>query len=105
MEVFVEVAVAAGAVVGVKVYVEVAAGAPPVAVFVGVTVTVPVVAPVLITTVSKVPNGWELAFDNLHVPVMLPAVAGAMRATETSADSPGFTIFPMAVAFPPIISP
>jgi len=77
VDVFVGVAVAAtGAVVEVA--------ADPLVVFVGVAETVP--APVLITTVRNVPNGCEVPLDNLHVPVMLPAVAGAVNATEISAD-------------------
>lgn len=61
--------------------------------------------PDVMTTVNMVPNGWDLSLDNLHVPVVFPAVAGAVNATEISTDSPGFTALPMAVAFPLIPSP
>ena len=97
-----------GVTVGVGVFVRVGVPVPGVGVLVGVRVAVPVpgvAVPELITTVSKVPNGWDLSLDNFHIPVMVPLADEEVSTTETFADSPGCTIFPMAVAFPPRLSP
>jgi hypothetical protein len=92
--------------IGVFVGVGVGPETDPVGVFVGVMVTVPVVAaPFLITTVSPSPNVAPLSLDNFQVPVMVPVADVEVNSTETSTDSPGFTTFPIAVAFPPRLSP
>jgi hypothetical protein len=77
----------------------------PVVVFVGVTEAVPVADPTLTTTVRVVPNVWPFSLDWRHVPVTFPTFDGATKATDISANSPGLTALPMAVAFPLMPSP
>jgi hypothetical protein len=43
--------------------------------------------------------------DNLHVPVIVPVADVEVNTTDTSAVWPGLTAVPMAVAFPPRLSP